>query len=533
MIDVGLLVSPQNSEAGHVVSAMLPNAAELVREFDVNDEDARTRFIADVAKAYSLPSERLEDLHQTIQNAAEKAGVKKASTARAKSYSVSKTTDTANAERFAHRHGENARYCHAWRKWLVWDNRRWVIDNSGHSMRLAKEVARSIYAEAAHPGNDAILSQLLAKWAASSQKRDRLNAMLALAESEQPLPIAVDSLDREPWLFNVENGTIDLRTGELRPHRREDCLTKLCPVEYPTEPGVDAVLWSEFLDRIFDGNSELIAFLQRLIGMAIVGEVQEHVLPIFHGSGSNGKSVFIETVMGMFGSDYSMKAASTLLMASGSSDRHPTEVADLFGKRFVAVVETEDGKRLAESMVKEITGGDTLRARRMREDFWQFSPSHSVFMATNHRPVVRGNDHAMWRRLKLVPFNVTIPAEEQDRELTAKLRAEYPAILKWSVQGCLDWQKHGLGEPEIVQIATDGYRSDEDHFEQFIGDCCMVGASYQVRSSTVYKCYRDWCEQQGERAVSQKKFSKRMEESGREKYRSNGIWFAGITLGEN
>ncbi len=531
MIDVGLLVSTRNDKAGRVVSAMLPDAKELVREFNVYDEIDRSKFISDVAGAYKVPVESLGNLHQAIQDVAEKANQRQSGDANGKSLPISRTTDTANAERFARLHGQNARYCHAWRKWLVWDNRRWVLDASGEIMRLAKSVARSIYTEAASPDVDGGTAQSLAKWAASSERRDRLNAMLALAESEQPIPISVDSLDREPWLFNVQNGTINLRTGELQPHRREEFLTKLASIEYPTEPGVDAVLWLDFLDRIFDGDGELIDFVQRLIGMAMVGEVQEHVLPIFHGTGSNGKSVFVETIMGMLGPDYSMKAASSLLMASGS-DRHPTEVADLFGKRFVAVVETEDGKRLAESMVKELTGGDSLRARRMREDFWEFRPSHSVFMATNHRPVVRGNDHAMWRRLKLVPFAVTIPDAEQDRELTAKLRAEWPAILRWAVQGCLGWQQCGLGEPEVVRAATDGYRSDEDQIEQFIADRCMVGPSYQVRSSAIYKSYREWCDQQGERPLSQKKFSQRLEENGREKYRSNGIWFAKITLTE-
>ena len=529
MIDVGLSVSPPTGKIGRVVSAMLPSETELIREFDINSQVERTRFISDVATAYRVPSEQLDDLHQRIQEAAEKSCESAASRPGAKTLPISKTTDTANAERFAKLHGGNARYCHPWKKWLVWDNRRWVLDSDGEVMRLAKLVARSIYAEAASPDVDGETSQKLAKWAAASEKRERLTAMLALTESEQPIPIGVDSLDREPWLFNVGNGTIDLRTGELRAHRREDYLTKLSPIEYPTEPGCDAVLWAGFLERIFDGDTELITFLQRLIGMALVGEVQEHVLPIFHGTGANGKSVFVETISGMFGSDYSMKAASTLLMAS-NSDRHPTEVADLFGKRFVAVVETEDGKRLAESMVKELTGGDSLRARRMREDFWQFTPSHSVFMATNHKPVVRGNDHAMWRRLKLVPFAVTIPTEEQDRELTAKLRAEYPAILRWAVQGCLDWQKHGLGEPEVVRVATDGYRGDEDQLKQFIGDCCLLGAAYKVRSSVIYKSYQDWCQQQGEKSISQKKFSLRLEENGQDKHRSGGSWFLGITL---
>ncbi len=441
-------------------------------------------------------------------------------------------TDMGNAERFARKHGKNARYCHAWGKWLVWDNRRWVIDASGEVMRFAKSVARSIYAEAARPGIDAEEAQALGRWAARSEQRDRLTAMLALAESEQPIPISVDSLDREPRLFNVANGTIDLRTGKLQQHRRENYLTKLAPIEYHDDAGTEPVLFNRFLGRIFAEDAGLITFVQRLIGMALVGEVQEHVLPIFYGSGANGKSVFVETIAGVFGDDYSMKAASTLLMASGS-DRHPTEVADLFGKRFVAVVETEDGKRLAESMVKEITGGDSLRARRMREDFWQFTPSHSVFMATNHRPVVRGNDHAIWRRLKLVPFQVTIPTAEQDRELTTKLRAEYSGILRWAVQGCLDWQRSGLAEPEIVRAATDGYRDSEDLIGRFLDDRCLTGASFRAKSSSLYSDYKRWAESCGEIVQTQKRFGSQMTERGFRREKQGVYWYLGITLSES
>jgi len=531
VIDVGLLVSTQNGKAGRVVSAMLPGAKELIRELNVDDKIERSKFIADVAEAYNVPIESLSNLHQAIQDVAEKANQRQSGDANGKSLPFSRTTDTANAERFARNHGGDARYCHSWRKWLVWDNRRWVLDASGQVMRLAKSVARSIYTEASSPDVDGGTAQSLAKWAASSERRDRLNAMLALAESEQPIPISVDSLDREPWLFNVQNGTINLRTGELQPHRREDFLTKLAAIEYPTEPGVDAVLWLDFLNRIFDGDGELVGFVQRLIGMALVGEVQEHVLPIFYGTGANGKSVFVETICGVLGDDFAMMAASTLLMASGS-DRHPTEVADLFGKRFVAVVETEDGKRLAESTVKGLTGGDSLRARRMREDFWQFKPSHSVFMATNHKPTVRGNDHAMWRRLKLVPFAVTIPEAEQDRELTTKLRAEWPAILKWAVQGCLDWQQRGLGEPKSVSEATNSYRSAEDILGSFLDGWCLIGPSYQVKSSALYAKYKQWAESSGETVQTQTRFGKQMTERGFRREKQGVYWYFGITLSE-
>ncbi len=439
------------------------------------------------------------------------------------------TTDCGNAERFAEQHGADVRYCHQWAKWIVWDGRRWAVDQSGKVMRLAKRTARSIYVEASQaPVKDT--REALAKWASASERRERLVATIALAQSEQPIPIAVESLDADPWLFNVENGTIDLRTGELREHRREDYLTKLCPVEYPTEPGIDPDLWLTFMDRIFGGNVALVRFIQRLIGMALVGEVQEHILPIFHGVGANGKSVTLETVCGMLGNDYAMNAPASLLMAS-KSGRHPTELADLHGKRFVAAVETADGGRLSESLVKELTGGDSIRARRMREDFWQFRPSHTVVLATNHKPTVRGTDHGIWRRIRLVPFNVVIPDHEQDKELANKLKAEWPAILKWAVAGCLDWQRNGLQAPEDVVAATDNYRNDMDVLGEFIEDRCVVGPHNEARARDLYRAYKDWAVERGEFVETQTRFGARLGERGFAKSRArDGVFYRGLGL---
>ncbi len=439
-------------------------------------------------------------------------------------------TDVGNAERFAEQHGADVRYCHQWNKWLVWDGRRWAVDNSGEVMRRAKLTARSIYIEASKI-EDEDQREAMGKWAVASERRERLTAMIALAQSEKPIPIAVESLDAEAWLLNCDNGTVDLRTGELREHRREDRLTKLCSVEYPTEPGIDPELWLAFLNRIFDGNAKLIGFLQRLVGLALVGEVIEHILAIFYGVGANGKSVAIETVCGMLGSDYSMNAPPGLLMAT-KNDRHPTELADLHGKRFVAAVETADGGRLSEALVKELTGGDSIRARRMREDFWQFRPSHSVVLATNHRPIIRGTDHGIWRRIKLVPFVVTIPDHKQDKQLTTKLRGEWPAILRWAVAGCLDWQRNGLQAPDEVSDATSGYRADMDVLGEFIEDCCITGPNCEVRASDLYHRYRRWADARGEFVETQTKFGGRIAERGFEKKRavSGHVVYSGIGL---
>ena len=432
-------------------------------------------------------------------------------------------TDLGNAERFASQHGDDTRYCHEWSKWLVWDGRRWPIDITGAVTRFAKRTARSIYLEAAGCDDDERRKQLSA-WARASESNKMLTNMVTLARSEQPIPIAVESLDSEPWLLNTLDGTIDLRTGKLREHRREDYLTKCCPVTWSDD---SPTLWLAFLNRIFAGNQELMGFVRRLMGMSLVGEVTEHVLPIFWGGGSNGKSTLLETWRAMLGDDYASAAPPGFLI-SAKSRQHPTELADLHGKRFVAAEETDDSGRLSESLVKALTGGNSIRARRMREDFWQFRPSHSIVLATNHRPVVRGTDHGIWRRLLLVPFNVTIPDNEQDKRLPAKLQAELPAILRWTVEGCLEWQRTGLRPPTVVTAATDTYRVDMDTLAQFIDECCTT--SGKVKASDLYDAYKHWAQLRGDEVLSSTKFGTRMADKF-EKRKSNSGWFYfGISL---
>ncbi len=353
--------------------------------------------------------------------------------------------------------------------------------------------------------------------------------MVTLAKSE--LPITVEALDVQPWLLNCEDGTIDLRTGELREHRREDYLTKLCPVKWSTGT---PTLWLKFLNRIFAGNQKLIGFVQRLMGISLVGDVQEHILPIFCGSGANGKSVLVITWLGMLG-EYGMKAPDGFLMAS-KTKQHPTELASLFGKRLVAVSETDDGCRLSEALVKDLTGGEPIRARRMREDFWEFPPSHTPVLSTNHKPIIRGVDNGIWRRILLVPFTVIIPDAEQDKELASKLRSEWPAILHWAVQGCLDWQRNGLQPPNDVLIATSGYRADMDVFGKFIAECCVVAPDVEATAGELYERYKTWAQQHGESVQTQTWFGSRLGDRGfasgratRGEHRGRNTW-AGIGL---
>ena len=321
----------------------------------------------------------------------------------------------------------------------------------------------------------------------ASNSRNGIAAMVSLARSEPGVSVGVSELDTDPWLFNVQNGTLDLRTGELQEHCRDDLITKLAPVMF--DPAAECPLWDTFLQEIFDGDEELIGYTQRLAGYNLSGSTREHVLVFLYGVGANGKSTFIETQLALMGPDYAIKAAPDLLMAK-QGESHPTERADLFGKRFVATVETEAGKRLAESLVKELTGGDRIRARRMREDFWEFTPTHHVWLAGNHKPAVYGTDHGLWRRLKLIPFKVKFPDKQQDKELSEKLKAELPGILNWALAGCLDWQKNGMQEPESVRAATEEYAQENDVVGEFIDAFCEVSEGVEAPATELFEQFR-------------------------------------------
>jgi putative DNA primase/helicase len=365
-------------------------------------------------------------------------------------------------------------------------------------------------------------------WCLKSEAAPRINAMLDMARSEPGIPILPEEMDRDPWLLNCANGTLELKTGRLREHRREDYITKLCPVEY--HAGAQAQRFHEFLRDIFDDNTALIQYLQRLAGRCLTADVSEQDLHIFWGKGANGKSTLLNVLLEMLGLDYAMKAPTELLMVK-RGESHPTERADLFGKRLVVAMETEEGRQLAESLVKELTGGDRIRARRMREDFWEFAPTHKVILCTNHKPRIKGTDHAIWRRIRLVPFTVTFSEDKQDKQLPEKLRAELPGILAWAVQGCLEWQHHGMETPESVLAATKEYRAAEDLLAQWLAECCRTGSpDYRQKAGELYASYHAWCERGGETPQKQKGFGEAMTERGFTREKSNGVRYIGVAL---
>jgi putative DNA primase/helicase len=319
---------------------------------------------------------------------------------------------------------------------------------------------------------------------------------------------------------------LDLRTGQLGPHDPAMLLTKLTGAQY--HPGAEGPEFTKFLERV-QPDAAMRAYLARLLGHGLEGRVVTHVLPIFCGAGANGKSTFLAAVLGALG-DYAAPADPDLLTAR-TFDAHPTGVADLFGLRLAVLHETDQGRRLAEATVKRLTGGDRLKARRMREDFWSFDPSHTFVMLTNHKPAVGGTDEGIWRRLHLVPWDVVIPPAEQDEELGDRLALELGGVLAWLAAGYRDWRLRGLDPPEQVTSATDAYRAESDALSQFLEQRCLTGAHFHVRSSDLFAAWSRWCAEEGEVAGTQTAFSTALQNRGMDKQRTNaGMVWRGVGL---
>jgi P4 family phage/plasmid primase-like protien len=433
-------------------------------------------------------------------------------------------TDVGNAKRLVAKHGHKLRYVWPWGKWLCWDGRRWRIDDGGHVQRLAKETVLNIYAEVAQAPDDE--RESLVEHARLSERAAKIAAMIDLSRSEPSIPILPNELDSDAWLLNCRNGTLDLRANKLAPHDPQQMITKLCAAEY--DPSATCPQWLRFVGDITAGDEALQAYLQKAVGCSLTGDVREHVLFFLYGIGANGKSTFLNTIQEMMGADYAMKAPPDLLMVK--NDSHPTERADLAGKRVVVCIEAAEGRRLAESLVKEMTGGDKVRARRMREDFWEFDPTHKIWLAANHKPSIRGTDEGIWRRIKLIPFTVVIPAGRQDRGLSTKLKAELPGILNWAVQGCLRWQADGLTEPAAVREATGQYRRQQDLLAGFLAECCIVAPDVRAQAATLLATYRKWS---GDDRMSQRRLGEMLTERGFDSAKIGGLtWRIGIGLRE-
>jgi putative DNA primase/helicase len=420
-------------------------------------------------------------------------------------------TDTGNAERFVARHGAAVRYLPAWRKWLLWDGRRWKIDETFEVHRMAKDTIRAIWSDIGQMHGDAKKDWV--KHVMHSEADSAIRAMLSRVMTEPGISITPNDLDRDPWLIAVENGVLDLRTGELRAHDPALLMTKLVPAPFDPEARCDR--WESFLDRIMGGNKDLIQFLQKAVGYSLTGSTGERCLLFLYGAGANGKSTFLEILRALL-AEYAQQADfTTFLERKGDGPRN--DIARLFGARVVTSSEVGEGKRLNESLVKTLTGNDTVTARFLHAEFFEFTPTFKLWLAANHRPVIRGTDNAIWGRVRLVPFTVAIPEEERDQDLKRKLLLELPGVLAWAVAGCLLWLENGMAMPAAVADATESYRRESDTLGAFIEDCCeLVPNNREVatRAADLYAVYKRWAADGGEYELSQTAFGRQFEERG-------------------
>jgi putative DNA primase/helicase len=432
-------------------------------------------------------------------------------------------TEAALAERLIRAHGDEVIWVEQQKRFYVFDGKRWA-DDPGAVRQFLKDQAVALwpeFAEVAPRLEGTALTKAMNFVKSANSAPSIRNVELLVKCDGRIRVISPDAFNQHPHLFNVENGTLDLRSGELRQHQRQDRLTQIAPVKF--DPAADCPLWCAFLNRIMAGNRDNVAFLRRLAGYCLWGAITDHVLVILFGCGANGKSVFLGTLRHVFGPDYATEAPPELLVMTGG-EQHPTGRASLFGRRLVTTTEVARGRQLAEAQVKQLTGDSQITARRMREDFWTFTPSHTLVMAGNHKPRVQGSDKGIWRRLKLVPFTVSIPVEDQDPDLPEKLKAEASGILNWCLLGCQSWQDDGkkLIETQDVLEATAAYQAESDHVGRFLDDCTETAAGDRVAFKDLFDAYKQWAESWNRKPISASAFAEDLDSRGIEMKRGTG-----------
>lgn len=433
--------------------------------------------------------------------------------------------DIGNAERLVAKFGENLRYCFPYKEWLIWEECRWRADSKGQIFEMARQTARGIIQEAFSASDEK--RDALLKHARKSCEAKSLKAMIDQARSLPGTPVVPAEFDRDNWILATHNGTIDLRTGAMRQNDRNDLITKITPIEY--DPNARAPIWEAFLDKIFEGDKDLIDFIRRAVGYSLTGETSEQCFFMCHGTGSNGKSTLFNVLSDIMG-DYSRTANMELFSEGRNNQNSANEIAMLQGSRLVTTVETNDGIRLNEAMVKKLTGSDIITAKKLYADTFEYKPVFKIWIAVNHLPIIKGTDIGIWRRVRIIPFNVHISDAEKDTKLPEKLRAEYPGILRWAIEGCLQWQKQGLNPPDIVLAATQEYQEDQDIFADFINTCCVTGPGIKTRGEQLYNEYKKYCDECGYKALTIKRFIRSMKDRGYEQEadRSRRYYWLGI-----
>jgi putative DNA primase/helicase len=431
--------------------------------------------------------------------------------------------DTGNAKRFTDRFGESVLYNYTAKKWMYYDGRRWVPDENGETKRMADEIVDMI-----RSGMQAYLDALPMDADVSAAKKEYVkHAKLSrsskaktnmLTESQHRVPVNYAQLDRHPSLLCVLNGELNLKTGSLQAHDKSHLITKIAHTEYTDK--MDHPLWDKFLTEIFGGDKELIRYIQKAVGYSLTGLTQEHCAFFLYGTGRNGKSTFLDIITEMLG-DHAVNIQPETIMLKQTSGGPTSDIARLKGARLVTTSEPNEGARINEGLLKQLTGGDKVTAALKYENEFEYTPEFKLWMCTNHRPFIRGTDVGIWSRIHLIPFGVQIPEEKMDRQLKFKLRKELPGILAWAVDGCLLWQREGLRPPESVMAAGREYKTEMDVLASFLDECCDEGG--EVAAGELFRAYTGWAQQGNEYQMSGTKFGREMVK--RYPKRRSGAWY--------
>ena len=417
-------------------------------------------------------------------------------------------SDVALALRLVKKCGHKLRYVAAWGKWLIWNGKYWQFDDTLAAFDIARDICRSAAAECDEPH--------VAKRIASAQT---VAAVEKLAKADRSIAANIEQWDADPWLLNTPDDVIDLRTGILRPHEASDYMTKITNAS----PDGECPTWMAFLAKVTDNNSELMDYLRRKAGYCLTGVTKEQDLDFFYGTGGNGKGIFLNTLTAIMNSYAVIANIDSFTLSAG--DKHPTDLAMLRGARLATAQETEEGRRWAESRIKMLTGGDPITARFMRQDFFTFMPQFKLIIAGNHKPALRNVDEAIRRRFHLVPFTVTIPESERDKDLPEKLKAEWPGILRWAIEGAKEWHENGLNPPLMIREATAAYLTSEDMMKLWIEECCVLAKNSNATMTDLFAAWQKWAAERGEDSGSMRRFSQNL----RAKYPQFEDWQCPVT----
>lgn len=435
--------------------------------------------------------------------------------------------DTGNAERYKDDHGDILKYSYVRKNWFYYDGKVWQIDQYGNVKTLADETIEKMKNERPYTSGDVSeedARELLQKHI--KRTRNSAGKENMIKEAQHLLPIDLSTFDQDIHLFNLQNGYLDLETGSVHEHDKDKFFTRISNVEYDGTHA--APMWDKFLKEIFNNDSELIEYIQRAIGYSLSGSTEEQMMFILYGHGRNGKSVFLDLVTELFGSYATNIQPQSIMVKQQTSNANP-DIAKLDGARFVTTTEPNEGVRMDEGLVKQLTGGDKVSARFLYEDEFEFIPQFKLWMATNHKPIIRGTDDGIWRRMAIIPFTVQIPEHKVDKRLTSKLKRELKGIMHWAVEGYLKWSKYGLQEPAVVKEQRKEYRSEMDVLEGFIDECCIIRDSEKVKASDVYQAYKQWARDNEQYLMSSTKFGRELSKKFM-RFKSGTNYYKGISI---